>query len=380
MSGVDRAWGWVSALRAGATAPWSEWVAGAADDADPAEHRPWLPGAQQLELLRRVNEATSGRTDAGLAERILAASAPGRGRPDLLLVGAEPERPFGPRPVDPATLRPAELVRVAAGLIAEDLVAAGVPDPRPRGLSSIRRPWAPSYDLAGDAWLVPAALDDLRRRGRPPRPRPQRAVVLGADLETLLVHAWTARSFDEGGAPWREWLAGYLRVDRMPPRADIVKQARHWAEAIGKEHVLIALTPHEAARAIKVRRLAPAPALSGAAVDLARLVGGSLALLMGADDARRLLRERLAPRLAGAAGAPLALPEEARVWAQERADRMITDLARGGYAFAGDPQRLLPPAGTRPGGEPVDSEVLALAIDLLVTPIAAPAGRTEEDR
>lgn len=375
MSGVERAWGWVAALRAGATTPWSAW---AETVTDPGHDRPWLPGAQQLELLRHVNDATGGRTSTDLAERILAASAPGRGRPDLLLVGAEPERPFGPRPVDPATLRPAELVRVAAGLIAEDLVAAGVPGPDPRRWTSIRRPWASSYALAGDAWLVPAALDDLARRGRPPAPRPQRAVVLAADLETLLVHAWTARSFDEGGAPWADWLAGYLRVDRLPPRADVVKQAGHWAAVVGKKQVTITLTPDEAARAIRVRRLAPAPTLSGAAVDLARLVGGSLALLAGHEDAARLLRDRLAPRLDRIPGAPLALPEEARVWAQERADRMITDLARGGYAFAGDPQRLVPSVGTRPGGEPVDSEVLALAIDLLVTPIA-PADPTEED-
>ena len=55
----------------------------------------------------------------------MAASAPGRGRPDLELVGVDAERRFGPPAVDPADLSDDELLRVATGLIAEDLVAAG---------------------------------------------------------------------------------------------------------------------------------------------------------------------------------------------------------------------------------------------------------------
>src|SRR6185436_1714237 len=83
--GVRRAWGWVEHLRRGGTTPWRDWsVQG------PARGRV-LPGAQQLELLRRVNlavassAAPSAAPSAALVERIVTASAPGRGRPDLEL-------------------------------------------------------------------------------------------------------------------------------------------------------------------------------------------------------------------------------------------------------------------------------------------------------
>ena len=52
-----RAWGWVASLRDGGTTPWAAWSA----EADRTSRL--LPGAQQLEVLRRVN---------------LAAAAPGR--------------------------------------------------------------------------------------------------------------------------------------------------------------------------------------------------------------------------------------------------------------------------------------------------------------
>ncbi|MBO0846512.1 MAG: hypothetical protein J2P22_13965, partial [Nocardioides sp.] len=47
-----QAWGWVAHLRDGGTTPWSDWREPASPDHDPG---PFLPGAQQLELLRRVN-------------------------------------------------------------------------------------------------------------------------------------------------------------------------------------------------------------------------------------------------------------------------------------------------------------------------------------
>ncbi len=46
--------GWVAHLRAGGTTPWLEWTDPGAGD-EPAGRA--LPGAQQLELLRRINLA-----------------------------------------------------------------------------------------------------------------------------------------------------------------------------------------------------------------------------------------------------------------------------------------------------------------------------------
>ena len=51
MTGPARAAAWVAHLREGGTTPWAEWT-GTVDGPTP----PVLPGAQQLELLRRVNQ------------------------------------------------------------------------------------------------------------------------------------------------------------------------------------------------------------------------------------------------------------------------------------------------------------------------------------
>ena len=117
--GEQRAWGWVAHLREGGTTPWQEWHERG------ESHGRYLPGAQQLELLRRLNAA--GSPDRALGESVLAASAAGRGRPDLELVGAGPDSTFGPAPVDPAELPAGELVRVAASVLADQVVDAGAP-------------------------------------------------------------------------------------------------------------------------------------------------------------------------------------------------------------------------------------------------------------
>ena len=110
-AGRARAWSWIAQLRAGGTTPWRSWTA-----TDASDQGRYLPGAQQLELLRRLNLA--GRPSTALVERVLAASAPGRGRPDLELVGVDEARRFGPPAVDPAELSDDELLRVATGLLA----------------------------------------------------------------------------------------------------------------------------------------------------------------------------------------------------------------------------------------------------------------------
>ena len=383
MDGERRAWGWVAALRSGSTTPWAAWTG------EGEENGPWLPGAQQLELLRRINveSARSGRgTDTRLAERVLTASAPGRGTPDLLLAGGGTEPRFGPRPVDPADLPAAELLRVAAGLIAEDLAAGragSIVEPGERSRSETlsrvgnraRRPWAPRYALVGHPWLVGPAVQSLARVGRGPRPDPRHVYVLGADLPAMIGHAWTARAFDEGGAGWSEWLAGLARADRLPPRADLVTPARNWAARIGPERVTVVLDPEALPRALGVRRVGAPPVLGGAAVDLARRVGASLGVLVRPRRRTALLRERLLPRLSGAGGPPVAVPAERWQWVAERADRMRDALSAGGYAVLGDLDQLLGQRATGTvGGDPPEEDVLALATRLLLDPVRVAEG------
>lgn len=117
VTSVGRAWGWVAHLREGGTTPWTTWTG------DGPATGPLLPGAQQLELLRRLNLAGPPVTTR-LADRVLAAEATGRGRPDLELVGVAEPRSFGWPPVDPAELSDGELLRVAVGLVAGVLAEA----------------------------------------------------------------------------------------------------------------------------------------------------------------------------------------------------------------------------------------------------------------
>ena len=53
MSGRGRAWGWVAALRSGATTPWLDWPEDGSGEGEALGAE--LPGAQQLALLRRLN-------------------------------------------------------------------------------------------------------------------------------------------------------------------------------------------------------------------------------------------------------------------------------------------------------------------------------------
>src|SRR3954451_19747178 len=155
-TGHARAWAWVAHLRAGGTTPWAAW-----ETHDAPDRGRFLPGAQQLELLRRINLA--GTPSAELVDRVLDASAPGRGRPDLELVGVDEARRFGPPAVDPTTLADDELLRVATGLLALELAPSVemrkmVVDP-PAGepsSTSRRRPrrLRTRYQLAGDPWLA----------------------------------------------------------------------------------------------------------------------------------------------------------------------------------------------------------------------------------
>lgn len=353
--GVRRAWGWVAHLQDGGTTPWRDWA---------EEGRPGgrvLPGAQQLELLRRLNLA--GRPSAGLAARVLEASAPGRGRPDLELEGAVDALAFGPPPVDPASLPDDELLRVLASLLADDLVVAGLPEPR-RPQSP--RFWRTRYRLVGDPVLADPARAELVARGRPPGGRGSVVLVLGADLGTMLVHAWTARSFAEGGPAWRDWLEPLTRRRALPPRADLAGTARAWAARVGPERVRIVLDTAELPRLVGVRRPLPGPpALSADGVDLARRVGQVLGLLAVPPRRQALLRDTLRPRLLAVPGPPLKVPAEHLDWVHARAVKVRHTLLRAGYAVHGDPDSLLPVDRTGVS-EPSDAGVLALGMRLLL--------------
>lgn len=370
-AGERRGWGWVAHLCAGGTTPWADWVA----EGEPRGRV--LPGAQQLELLRRLNVAASSagradRPDADLVRRVLEASAPGRGRPDLELVGAVDPGRFGPRPVDPADLPDDELVRVATSVLADRLVEDGVPGPAERGRSvAPAPPWRRRHRLVGDPWLAEPARDALVARGRPPGGRGAVVLVLATDLATMLTDAWRHRVTTEGGPPWRDWLAATVARDRVPPRVDVHRAARTWVERVGPERVRLVLDQAALPRLAGTRRPLPGPpALSADGAELARRTAPVLGLLVLPERRTALLRQRLVPRLVAAGGAPLVVPPEHAAWTRRTAERLREEVRSAGYAVVGDPDALLPapPAPGQHSGatEPSEPGVLRIAVRLLL--------------
>lgn len=352
MSG-SRAWGWVDHLLDGGTTAWTEWTGSAAPGGLV------VPGAQQLELVRRLNLA--GSPSPELVRRVLATSAPGRGQPDLELVGEVTPSPFGPRPVDPAALPDRELLRVAAAVLAEDVVDAPR-RPRARGR---RRPWRPrrAYRLAGDPELTSAARSWLVARGRPPGGRAPVVAVLATDLGRMLAHEWTARAFGSGVRAWGPWLARLARPGAdLPPRVDVARVARDWAHRVGKHRVHVVVDPEALGDLVGVRRSPPFPTAPAVAVpDLARRVGVVVGLHVPPAERTRLMRDTFRAALAGTPGEPLVLPEEHRDWARARAERMIEAVSAAGYPVHGDLRGLLP--GDLPGASaPRSAQTLALAV------------------
>jgi hypothetical protein len=352
-----RAWGWVAHLRDGGTTPWSAW--GSLAGAEEQSGR-YLPGAQQLELLRRLNLRRLPSPE--LAERVLGASAPGRGRPDLGLVGVLAESGFGPPPVDPGTLPADELVRVATSLIAEDVVAAGDPL-EPRAPRLLRR----RYRLLGDPEVIDVLRDTLVADGRPPGGRRAVVVVAGTDLPSMLVHVWTARSLGAGVRAWHEWLAAELRRGRLPERIDLATLAERWAPRVGASRVHVVLDdPRRALRLTgRRRRVAPARPLSADAIELARRTAPVVGSLATPERRTALMRHRLRPVLAAYPGPQLRIPPRAHGWLADQTADLRRRLAAGDYAVHG----ALPEPAEQPGVTAPDEErVLALAMQVLLGP------------
>jgi hypothetical protein len=361
-----RAWGWVAHLRDGGTTAWSAWGTAAAADEQSGRY---LPGAQQLELLRRLNQLRLPSPE--LAERVLGASAPGRGRPDLGLVGVLPESAFGPPPVDPAGLPADELVRVATALIAEDVVAAGDPL-EPRTPRLLRR----RYRLLGDPGVTDWLRDLLLADGRPPGGRSATVVVTGTDLPTMLANVWAARSVGAGVRPWPEWLAAVIRRRRLPERIDLPALAEAWVPRVGASRVHVVLDdPRRVARLAGVRRrFAAARPLSADAVELARRTAPVVGTLVTAERRTALMRHRLLPVLAAHPGPSLRVPRRYDPWLAERTADLRRRLAAGGYSVHGT---LPEPTERRGVTAPNEERVLALAMRVL---LGAAIGTTLAER
>lgn len=363
--------GWVAHLRAGGTTPWLAWTDDGTSPPPPTGRA--LPGAQQLELLRRINLAveSSGRPRgdddhlrARLADRVLAAPAAGRGKADLPLVGAA-STGFGAQPVDPAGVGARELLRVASTLLADDLVALG-PD---RVRRSVPRPWRRRFRLVGDPVVTTAAREHLLGRGRPEGgPRPF-VVAVGGPLDELLVHTWTQRCFEHGSRPWGDWLRFWRERDQLPPRVDLDDSVRRWGGR--RPHVRIVTDLDQLPAHVGVRRLPEVRVPGADQAELARRISAVVGIRVPVDQRPALMRT-LQRRMPDTGVAPVVVPAAEHAWVSSSAARMTRDLTRAGYPVVGDVADLAPRAARRAGptrhGGPDDRQVLALAIRMIVDP------------
>lgn len=347
-------WGWVAHLLDGGTTPWSAW-SGTAEPRGTV-----LPGAQQLELLRRLNLAA--RPSPTLAAAVLATDPSRRSRPALPLVGGADPLPHGPRPVDPADLSDGELSRLAAVLLAQQLAAQSLgPAPRP----GRRRPWRLRYQLVGDPELVAPLRRHLVARGRPPGGHGVNVVVLGTDAGRMLVDLWTAQSLRNGAPPWHEWLATTVREGGLPDGIDLDRIARRERERPATHRVHLVTDPALAPRVLGVRRGPQVQPISAAGTDLGRRIVSALRPMAAAGDRARLVTEVLRPRLALDPGPALVLPARTREQLEPAVAGMVGEVRRGRYPVHGDPGLLMP--ADRPGtGAVVSSDTLALAVRMLL--------------
>jgi hypothetical protein len=351
----QRAWGWVQHLRQGGTTPWTDWTT----TAEPGGAV--VPGAQKLELVRRLNLV--GAPAPRLVERVLTATTPGRGQPELELVGAVAEPRFGPRPVDPVDVPDDELLRVAVGILAEDVVARGLP-PAPK--VGRPRPWRRPYRLHGDPELVAPLRADLMARGRPPGGSNPVHVILATDLGRMLAHLWGARAFGAGIPAWRGWLRTVERHGSLPVRVDPLATARTRTGHAAPRRIHIVLDRQALPDLLGVRRVPdPPPELAAEVPDLARRISGVVGLLVPDDQRKPLMVRTVRPMLAGQEGHPLAVSERHHGWLRDHAERIAEGLSRSGYAVHGDPATLVPVRAKGVEAPPPRS-TLALAIRMML--------------
>ncbi|GAA5150326.1 hypothetical protein GCM10023340_27220 [Nocardioides marinquilinus] len=336
-----RAWGWVAALRDGATTPWPVWLD---DGADAAARGRALPGAAQLEVLRRLN--AGGAVSPALAERVLTAVPTGRGSVEHVL-GDD----------DPARLPVRELLGVLAGVTAETL-AGRRPARVPTGAARLVAPPL----LRPALWAGAAAGADA-----------DAVVVAVADPATMADHLWTTRALDGsrlGFEAWWQRLAGRSR----PPRA--ADAARLVGEAVAEVG---------AGRVVVVP--ARSPALSPVEVEALRRVASPLRVLVPRRRRRRLLTTVLLPLLergADDAGLRGLTTEVGAAWLAEHGPRARADLAAvlpGTDVRDGTPAALaLDADALRIGSDPRPRPVLATLARALLALDGASDGQSAGER
>lgn len=391
---------YVGHLLAGGTTTWGRWSVEHVDNPGPggpvegvdgggASAVP-LPGAAQAELLRRLNQASSGVIGPSLARRVLARAAPGRGMVDLRLADTPVEVPA------------AELVRVGTGVLA-DLVAEQPPlsppvrpavrSRRGSGLrseleSGIRRR---RFRLEGPPVSVAALRARLAAAGlvehgtRPTldfrrRSQPHVVLVVVRPLECALAQVWSARAQRGSSRTWASRVAQW-QATGLPGTAAYDRRAAAWAPRIGAGNVHLVGPPDldEQVAAVLGRRpscveQSPRPApLAPALVEVLRQTNEVLPFVVP-QDRRPASVDRLVDLLVQTASAPhglgsgegadhglaVGVPAAHQGWLASTAAAQAEKLGAGGYRLHGP---FVENLTTAPPAQPL---VLTEAVEALV--------------
>ena len=270
-----------------------------------------LPGAQQLELARRVNLA--GRPSAALAR----AGAGGRPATPVPAGAAAARRPGGPRP-RPAAGRPGagavgRAARPGRRRASPASWPRSTPPQVPEPSSGVRRPWATRYRLRRRPRARPGAA--------PPPHRPRPAALVASRAADRGRHRRRARCWSTSGptgrsargSPRSSCGGGVRRArDRLPGRLDLARIVARGLAAPGAVDVHLVTDPAQATGAAGLGRpLPPRQPLAATAVDLGRRVVAALRPAAPPETRRALVSEVLRPRLAAVEGPPPVVPARA---------------------------------------------------------------------
>lgn len=419
---------WAAHLAAGGTTPWRAWRTGQTAGSAPTGHQGAmpsderdLPGAAQLEAVRRLAErraATQGAAleesrFAVLADRVLATPGPGRGLPHLPVVALDPATgeaqarsdAIGARPADPARVPLEELLRVLTGVLPDLLVRAAPhlpgPQPAPRAASGTPRRTRGKvvrFRVAGPPAASAAVRAALLAAGHREGGPESRVVIVGLPIEAMLAEAWGIRVARGSSIRWHRFLSKWT-ADRLLVSVNLPALARHHATPAKRDlrtriagaltrtpptpPPLVVLAPSveellpRVAEALGLPDLPPAPqqpsGIDAESADLLRRVHRIAGVSLSpqrcesatAAGVALLGRPGERPQLAAPGGFEDRIGRLARSLAEE----LGADAAAGRYAVAGDPALLATPAAVR--SAPDLGVVLDRGLDLVLAAAAA---------
>lgn len=370
---ADRVRAWAGALRGGSTQTWRDHLA----EPGPvvAGTRGPVPGAAQLEVVRRLSAAhTDDLPDfAALADLVLSTTGPGRGLVDVPLPwpASSPSEPtVGTPPVEPEDLPTEELIRACVGALVRLL--SSVPATQPHPPARPWRPWRRGFTLLGAPTTVGLVRTALLQRGlREGGGSRTTYLVLGGPLEDLMVQRWSARVRAGAAMRWQRMWRTAAANDRVPPGIALPTIAGHLADEFGPARVHVVLADGPTATLALVAGVlgvpaGPVPQRSDVlATDLLRRLNPALTLAIGEGARRRVIDQVWDDVAGGEEPRPLAVPAPQFEWAAETGARMAAALAAGRYAVHGDPAVVVP--ARRPGvrRSPDPDAVLAHALTVV---------------